>query len=83
MCNPVVLKEFWLKTGSKLTHGFRDEGGGGKERGVESLDPPRPKSSLKIQLNSNFMSASCLSSLSLSIKTLTFKVLFLKTWARV
>ena len=32
MCNPVVLKEFWLKTGSKLTHGFRDEGGGGTER---------------------------------------------------
>ena len=48
---------------------------------MESLDPPPPKLSLKIQLNSNFMSASCLSSLSLSIKTLTFKVLFLETWA--
>ena len=41
-----TLKEFWLKTWNKLTHGFYREGGGG----VDSLDRPLPELLLKIQL---------------------------------
>ena len=43
-----TLKEFWLKTWNKLTHGFYREGGGGG--GVDSLDRPLPELLLKIQL---------------------------------
>ena len=66
------LKEFWLKTWNKLTHGFYREGGGG----VESLDRPLPELSLKTQLNLNLMSAPCPSSLSLYIKTCKFNGFF-------
>ena len=68
-----TLKEFWLKTWNKLTHGFYREGGGG---GVESLDRPLPELSLKTQLNLNLMSAPCPSSLSLYIKTCKFNGFF-------
>ena len=67
------LKEFWLKTWNKLTHGFYREGGVG---GRESLDLPLPELSLKTQLNLNLMSAPCPSSLSRYIKSCTFKVFF-------
>ena len=35
-----TLKEFWLKTWNKLTHGFYREGGGGR-CGVSRPSPPR------------------------------------------